>query len=208
MRTVWWVYGTGPVEIQFQHSGGIGAAATTAILQSTNQMPIVPAPSDANYFPLKKGAVLKYRWTNSKWLKTPEVQQFTLDAVVNNSARFTVKDLSGPVKVAGTYGFACRNDGVTNLWGVVQAATKLKFPKLGPKSVADDKRRHFFTPFDLMTYGPAGTFQALVVRSTLAQQGFRYGSGTRTLWFAPGKGLVKLLFVHADHSVSTVELLK
>src|SRR6266536_1467873 len=44
VRTVWWVYGTGPVEIQFQHSGGIGAAATTAILQSTNQMPIVPAP--------------------------------------------------------------------------------------------------------------------------------------------------------------------
>jgi len=55
---------------------------------------------------------------------------------------------------------------------------------------------------------PAGTFEALVVRSTLAQEGFRYGSGTRTMWFAPGKGLVKLLFVHSDKSVSTVELLK
>ena len=55
---------------------------------------------------------------------------------------------------------------------------------------------------------PAGTFQALVVRSTLTQQGFPFGSGTRTSWFAPGKGLVKLVFAHADHSVSTVELLK
>ena len=30
----------------------------------------------------------------------------------------------------------------------------------------------------------------------------------RTMWFAPGKGLVKLVFRHADHSVSTVERLK
>ena len=53
---------------------------------------------------------------------------------------------------------------------------------------------------------PAGTFTALVVRSTLAQPGFPYGSGTRTCWFAPGKGLVKLVFDHGDDSVSTVEL--
>lgn len=55
---------------------------------------------------------------------------------------------------------------------------------------------------------PAGTFQALVVRSTLVQAGFPYGSGTRTCWFAPGKGLVKLVFAHGDGSISTVELLK
>jgi hypothetical protein len=55
---------------------------------------------------------------------------------------------------------------------------------------------------------PAGTFQALAVRSTLSQAGFPYGSGTRTSWFAPGKGLVKLVFRHADGSVSTVELLR
>jgi hypothetical protein len=56
---------------------------------------------------------------------------------------------------------------------------------------------------------PAGTFKnALVVRSTLSQDGFKYGTGTRTAWFAPGKGLVKLVFRHADGSVSTVKLLK
>ena len=54
---------------------------------------------------------------------------------------------------------------------------------------------------------PAGTFDALVVRSTLSQPGYPYGSGTRTSWFAPGRGLVKLVFDHGDHSVSTVVLL-
>ena len=51
---------------------------------------------------------------------------------------------------------------------------------------------------------PAGTFSALVIRSTLKQAGFPWGSGVRTSWFAPGKGLVKLIFQHADGSVSQV----
>jgi hypothetical protein len=55
---------------------------------------------------------------------------------------------------------------------------------------------------------PAGTFRALVVRSTLTQRGYAFGSGTRTCWFAPGKGLVKLVFAHRDGSVSTVVRLK
>ena len=54
---------------------------------------------------------------------------------------------------------------------------------------------------------PAGTFKALVVTSTLTQPGFPFGSGTRTMWFAPDKGLVKLVFKHGDGSVSTVELI-
>ena len=55
---------------------------------------------------------------------------------------------------------------------------------------------------------PAGTFRALAVRSTLVQKGFPFGSGTRTAWFAPGRGLVKLVFQHGDGSVSDVELLQ
>jgi hypothetical protein len=55
---------------------------------------------------------------------------------------------------------------------------------------------------------PAGTFNALVVQSKLTQNGFKYGSGTRTSWFAPNRGLVKLVFRHADGSVSTVKLLR
>jgi hypothetical protein len=54
---------------------------------------------------------------------------------------------------------------------------------------------------------PAGRFDAVVIRSTLRQRGYRFGSGTRTSWFAPGKGLVKLTFRHRDGSVSTVERL-
>ena len=55
---------------------------------------------------------------------------------------------------------------------------------------------------------PGGTFSALAVRTTLTQPGFRFGSGTRTCWFAPGKGLVKLVFKHADGSTSQVVLIK
>jgi hypothetical protein len=251
LRTTWWVYGVGPVRIEFQHDGGASAPVTIAELQTTNQTPS-PAPSDVNYFPLNKGLTLKYRWANKKLFgKTSEVQKFTIDAVVNNAARFTVRDVSGPVKVAGSYGFNMTLDGVANQWAVVQAATRVKFPQLGPSSKPKDKRRHFFTPFDMLTFGmsnvlsaypatgdswttrktsrdysvfgvdgetkivgidsvtvPAGTFSALVVRSTLSQPGFRFGSGTRTAWFAPGKGLVKLVFAHQIGGTSTVELLK
>jgi hypothetical protein len=249
-RTIWWVYGVGPVKIVFEHAGGSHAPVTTIALQSTNQQP-QPPPTDLDYFPFKKGQTLTYRWTNTKYLKKPEVQKVTVDAVVNGSARFTIKDVSGPIKVAGTYGFSTRLDGVTNLWGNTQSATVLKFPPLGPSFAAPTNRRHIVTPFDLLTFGfnpvlpaypaagdtwsaeqpsrdfttygvtgssrvlgvqtvkvPAGSFHALAVVSTLSEKGFPYGSGTREAWFAPGKGLVKLVFKHADGSVSTVELLK
>jgi len=52
---------------------------------------------------------------------------------------------------------------------------------------------------------PAGRFRTTVVRSTLTQRGFRFGSGTRISYFAGGRGLVKLVFRHRDGSVSTVE---
>jgi hypothetical protein len=55
---------------------------------------------------------------------------------------------------------------------------------------------------------PKGTYQALVVTSTLRQPGFPFGSGTRTMWFAPDGGLVKLEFRHGDGSVSVVELVR
>ena len=55
---------------------------------------------------------------------------------------------------------------------------------------------------------PSGTYRALAVRTTLQQPGFPFGSGTRTCWFAPGKGLVKLVFEHDDGSTSTVVLLR
>ena len=250
VRTVWWVYGVGPVKIVFDHSGGAPAPVTTAVLKSTNQVPGT-APPDANYFPLQQGVTGRYRWTNAKYFSKPVVQDYTIDQVVNASARVTFKSVSGPLKVAGAYGFTTRLDGITNLWGLTKAASLAKLPPLGPRALPAAKRRHFFTPFDLMTFGfnpvipaypaagvtwkgvssgrdfqiygvtgttvvlglrtvtvPAGTFKALAVKSTLRQAGFPFGSGTRTSWFAPGKGLVKLEFRHGDKSVSLVELLK
>ena len=53
---------------------------------------------------------------------------------------------------------------------------------------------------------PAGRFRNTVaIRSTLRQTDHAFGSGTRTIYFAPGVGLVKLTFRHADGSTSTVE---
>jgi hypothetical protein len=46
------------------------------------------------------------------------------------------------------------------------------------------------------------------VKTVMKQAGFPFGSGTRTCWFAPGRGLVKLVFHHGDGSVSTVELIR
>ena len=54
----------------------------------------------------------------------------------------------------------------------------------------------------------AGRFRTTVVRAKLKQAGFPFGSGTRTSYFAGGRGLVKLVFRHRDGSVSTVERVK
>jgi hypothetical protein len=248
IRTTWWLYGVGPVKTVFEHAGGPDAPLTTATLVSTSLTP-KPTPADVNYFPLRKGLKGTYRWTNTKHFKKPVVQKFTIDEVVNASARFSVSAVSGPIRAAGAYGFTSRLDGVTNIWGATKAASLAKLPPLGPKALPKDKRRHFFTPFDLMTFGfnpvipaypapgnswigrsrgrdfqiygvtgttkvagiqtvkvPAGRFRALVVGSTLKQAGFPFGSGTRTSWFAPDKGLVKLVFRHGDGSTSVVEL--
>jgi hypothetical protein len=246
VRTVWWVYGVGPVKIVFDHTG---SETTTSVLLSTNQTP-QEAPPDVNYFPLTKGLSTTYRWKNPAYFKTPVVERFHVDAVVNQSSSISVKSVSGPVNVVGAYGFTLRLDGVTCLWGRTKAATLAPLPKLGPSSLPATKRRHFFTPYDLMTYGfnplipaypdaqswgntgtgrdfsiygvtgsskvlgvqsvtvPAGTYKALAVRTEMKQQGFPFGSGTRTIWLAPNVGLVKLVFQHGDDSVSTVELMK
>lgn len=250
IRTTWWVYGVGPVKVEFQHAGGAAAPLTTVVLQSTNQTPAAP-PADVDYFPLTANATAKYRWTNKRHLTKPEVETAAVSQTANGTAIVDVKSVSGPIKVSGAYEFTTRLEGVTSVASATKAASLAKFPPLGPSSLPPAKRRHFFTPLDLMTFGfspilpayptagatwsssttsrdftnygvtgtsrvvgvqkvrvPAGTFRALVVASVLKQPGFPFGSGTRTCWFAPGKGLVKLVFRHGDGSVSTVELLR
>ena len=242
IRTTWWVRGVGPVRVLFEHAGGSSAPVTSAELLSTNLTPAANLP-DANDFPLTLGLKGTYRWTNNRYMRKPEIEQVSVAAVANRSARMTVKSVSGEMKVAGQYGFTARLDGVTTLFGSSAAASLVKWPALG-------HRRHFFTPLDLLTYGfnpiipaypqtgdswhsgnpsdfrvfgvtgstqvvgvrsvrvPAGRFEALELRSRLTQRGSRFGSGVRTVWLAPGRGLVKLVFDHRDGSVSTVELIK
>ena len=127
------------------------APTTTAVLQTTNQVP--KTVSDIDYFPFTKGATSTYRWTNTKHLAKPEVEKVTVNQVVNNSAQFTVKSVSGPIKVAGSYGFSKRVGGITNLFGSTSSASLATFPPLGPASAAKTKRNHFVTPFDMMTFG-------------------------------------------------------
>jgi hypothetical protein len=246
-RTTWWVDGVGPVQVVFDHAGGglgysIEPPVTTVSLLSTNLKALKPPP-DLNYFPLVVGLKGRYEWTNSRFLRQPEIETVSVAAAANRSARIAVKSVSGPIRVDGQYLFTIRLDGLTNISGQTAAATLVKLPKLG-------HGRHFLTPIDLMTYGfnpvlpaypqagdtwksgdpqdfhvygvtgstrvigiqkvhvPAGTFQALEVRSVLTQRGYPFGSGVRTSWFAPGRGLVKLIFRHRDGSVSVVQLIK
>lgn len=152
VRTVWWVYDVGPVKIVFQHAGGIAAPVTTAVLTDTNQVS-GPPPPDANYFPLVVGKAHRYRWSNPAHLKTPSVQDVTVSQTANNSARIDVKHVSGPIRVAATYLFALRSDGLTNISAASRSASLAKFPPLGPSFLPPARRRHFVTPLDLMIYG-------------------------------------------------------
>jgi hypothetical protein len=242
IRTTWWVYGVGPVRVVFDHAGGSPAPVTSVALQSTSLKP-QPNRSDQEYFPLTLGLKGTYSWTNSHYMRQAEVEKLSVAAVANRSARITFTSVSGPIRASGQYVFDDRLDGLTVIAGSSAASSLVKAPRLG-------HNRHFFTPYDLMTYGfnpllpaypqigsvwrsgdpvdtaafgvvgttqiigirtvrvPAGTFQALMLRSVLTQRGYRFGSGTRTMWFAPGHGLVKLVFAHRDGSVSTVQLTK
>jgi hypothetical protein len=89
------------------------------------------------------------------------------------------------------------------------------YPQAGDRWASGDPR-------DLSIYGvtgttrivgvrtvhvPAGTFRALEVVSNLRQRGYPFGSGVRTMWFAPNRGLVKLIFKHRDGSTSLVQLI-
>jgi hypothetical protein len=244
VRTVWWVRGVGPVKAQFRHTGG---GVTEAYLTGTSLKPLQPA-SDENLLPLNRGDVMKFRWRNSRHMRKWSHQRFQVAEVVNNTARVDAKHISGPINLAASYTFATRLSGVTHLSAALKAATRVEFPNLGPSNVPSDRRRRFFTPFDLMVFGfgpivpvyptrgetwlssrdttdwrvfgatgrstvvgkrrvrvPAGRFKAIRVDTTLRQKGYRFGSGVRKAWYAPGKGLVKLVFRHRDGSVSTVQ---
>ena len=69
-KTIWWVYGVGPVKVVFQHSGGANAPVTTFELQSTS-LTAKPPPSDVDWFPMTKGLKGTFRWTNTSTSRSP-----------------------------------------------------------------------------------------------------------------------------------------
>ena len=126
--------GVGPVKIVMRHAGGEISQST---LQSTNLKPL-PLPADVNLLPLNRGDTATFRWRNSKHMKAWSTQKFTVSAVVNASAQVDVKRVGGPINVAGAYTLSTRLSGVTQLSATTQAATRAKFPTLGPRSAAAD----------------------------------------------------------------------
>ena len=95
VRTVWWVYGVGPVRIAFEHTGG---ETSFAQLVATSLAPRA-LPSDANLLPLRVGEVSRFRWRNDKHMTRWSEQRFEVAGLVNNTARVNVRDVSGPLDV-------------------------------------------------------------------------------------------------------------
>lgn len=149
LRTTWWVYGVGPVKVEFRHVGG---ERSTAELQSTNLQPKLP-PADASFFPLNRGKAIRFKYRNSRWLKQASYQKLVVGEVVNNTSRVDVSSSKGPIRLKGSYVYATRRSGITNLTGSTSSSTRLKLPQVGPRSVPKAKRRRFLTPLDLMNYG-------------------------------------------------------
>ena len=118
LRTVWWVYGVGPVKVLFQHTSG---EASFAQLQSTNLAPL-PLPSDANLLPLALGAESQL----------PLAQLQAHEALVRAAARrsrrrrttrrgSTCSTPTGPIDVNASYVFSNRLGGLTNITTVAAA---------------------------------------------------------------------------------------
>ena len=73
--------------------------------------------------------------------------------MANTTALVNVRSLSGPIRVQGQYVFSTGKSGVIGLAVDTTAATRVRFPALGPRSQPKSRRRHFFTPMDLATFG-------------------------------------------------------
>lgn len=171
VRTTWWVYGVGPVKVVFRHAGG---EQSVTELHATNLRPRI-APTDKARLPLKPGEVMRFRYTNSKHLARASVQEFTVADVENATARVDVRDVSGPIRVRGSYLFTTSTAGIVNTQALTRAADTVRFPPLGPRGRPAAQRRRFFTPFDLMTFG----FNPVVPAHPVRKQTWRPAKGGR-----------------------------
>jgi hypothetical protein len=139
----------GPVRIRLDHAGG---EVSLAELQRTNLAPL-PAPPDANLLPFDRGDTGTLRWRNTRHMKAWSEQRYEVAQVANSTAQVNVKQVKGPIAVAGTYLFSTRISGVRLLSGATRAVTRADFPRLGPRGAPEADRLRFYTPFDLMIFG-------------------------------------------------------
>ena len=157
LRTVWWVYGVGPVKVLFQHTSG---ETSYAQLQSTNLAPL-PLPSDANLLPLALGAESS----------VPLAQLQAHEALVRAAAhgRGGVEQ-HGARQRARHHGPDRRQRAATcSRTGSAGSRTSPRrcgartrargCPQLGPAKGPKGRAR-FVTPLDLMTYGFNPVFPA------------------------------------------------
>ena len=144
VRTVWWVYGVGPVKIDFEHAGGAARRSRRRCSRRTNQTPL-PPPADADYFPLDKGS------TSTLPLDEHEAHEEACGAGLHvdagreqHRARVTVKSVSGPIKVAGAYGFTTRRGRRHEPLGRRRSRRRSrKFPALGPSALPKNRAAPF-----------------------------------------------------------------
>ena len=147
VRTIWWVYGVGPVKIEFQHAGGSSAPVTTSVLQTTN-LKAKPLPPRPDYFPLEKGR------KGDVQLDEREAPEEAAGREVRRRPgrerlRALQRQAACPGRSAAPAPTASRTrpDGVTSISGDRRRRPSLaKFPPLGPKrcrlrSAATSSRR-------------------------------------------------------------------
>ena len=105
-RKVWWVWGIGPVLMEFTHAGS-KKAFTKAVLFGTS-LPLVTTPNVDSWFPFTKGWKATYRWTNTRHLARPVVERITS----TGGGNFAASTLSGPIEAEGNYRYAMTGDGL------------------------------------------------------------------------------------------------
>ena len=219
VRTIWWVYGVGPVKIEFDHAGGASRRSRPRCSRARTRRR--SAADRRRLLPAAQG--LKARVP----LDEHEVHEEGVGAGLRGrpgrerlGARHR-EERSGPIKVAGAYGFTLRNDGLTNI-GAAQVRVALEVPAARAEAlpkrsgVTSSRRSTSWTTASTRSSPrirrrpdswtarrrprlrglrrhrqgellgvqtvkvPAGRFQAIAVRTTLKQNGYKFGSGTRT----------------------------
>ena len=96
LRTVWWVYGVGPVKIVFQHTGGESALRAAAVDEPGAA---AAARATRTCCRWRSATVAASAGATTKHMKRWSEQRFEVAAVANNTARVNVHDTSGPIDV-------------------------------------------------------------------------------------------------------------